>query len=623
MCGIVGIYLKPPYRNGDADEGMLQVGRRMLESLHFRGPDECHLVMSDAVVLGHTRLSIIDLSTGTQPIYNEDRTIAVILNGEIYNYRELRRELAAKGHCFRTHSDTEVIVHLYEEMGEALFSRLNGMFSILIHDRKKDLVLGARDRVGEKPFVYCETGTGVFFASEIKALLQVPGVARTIDPVALALYLKNLAVPAPCTIFSKIRKLQPAHYIKVQGTVLEIRRYWTPHLAVDWNADEKRIFEEFQAIFSEAVRSRTIADVPLGVFLSGGIDSSAVVAFMSRHCSGPVKTFSVGFGDEIDERPFARIVADRYQTQHTELFVDQKIEDVVVDVLEYFDEPFGDSSAVPTYLVAREARKHVKVVLTGDGGDELFAGYSSYLSQKYIRGNRLTSRAYRDINRLSKATLGKTLHDRWYSRVASAYAKQHLDEVRSIYSADEIFRMVGVEPEKIRRYYNNNKWLDLDSGDSLSCAYEFDTNYYLPDDLLKKVDMASMMTSLECRAPFLDHHLVEFAMKIPPNLKVKNDILKYVLKQSLVQDLPAEILCRPKTGFGAPQESWMRRQLKPQLLDYLAPGCHCESLIPRAIIDGVTKEFYGSERCASWRLPSKLWLLFVLEVWLRKYGQGS
>jgi len=619
MCGITGVYLKDRRSSLAEDYLKHQVGEEMLATLRFRGPDERQLVRMGAAMLGHTRLSIIDLTTGTQPIFNEDNQIAVVLNGEIYNFPELRHELEDRGHIFRTHSDTEVIVHLYEDVGEAVFSYLNGMFAILIYDKRTHVLLGARDRTGEKPLVYCETAEAFLFASEIKALLKYPGLSREIDLEGLALYFNSLAVTAPHTIFRQIRKLPPAHYFRVEDGRLDIKKYWDPRIEVEWDMDERALVETFKTLFSDAVRMRTIADVPLGVFLSGGIDSSAVVAFMSQHCPGRVKTFTVGFGDEIDERPYARMVAERYQTEHTELFIDQKLEDVVLDVLEYYDEPFGDSSAVPTHMIAREARKHVKVILTGDGGDELFAGYDSYLNQKYQLFDRVSSRLYQELGKLAIKGLRKDISSVFYPRHTWPYAFDHWHRLKSFFSEGEIRDLIPLPEGFVRRFYQDHHWLNLSSNDALSVSYAFDMNYYLPDDLLKKVDMASMLSSLECRAPFLDHRLIEFSFSIPPQLKVKNDMLKYVLKNSLEDYLPPQVLYRAKTGFGAPVESWVRKQIKELVLNLLSPGCKIESILPRSMIMKTLQDVYAVESCPDYRVPYKLWLFFVLEVWMRKY----
>ncbi len=377
---------------------------------------------------------------------------------------------------------------------------------------------------------------------------------------------------------------------------------------------------EFQQIFSDAVKIRTISDVPLGVFLSGGIDSSAVVAFMTRSYSGKVRTFSVGFADEIDERPFARMVAERYNTDHTELYVDQKIEDTVLDVLNYYDEPFGDSSSIPSYLISKEARRHVKVILTGDGGDELFAGYDTYVNQKYQLFDRVSSRLYHEVGKAILKLSGIDIAAWVFPKRSWSYAYAHWHVLRSYYSEEEIQHLLPVQGGFIKRFFSENKWLDVASEDALSMAYSYDLNWYLPDDLLKKIDMASMFASLECRAPFLDHRLVEFSLKIPPHMKVKNDITKYILKQALKEYLPNEILKRTKTGFGAPIESWMRNQLREVIFDFILPGCKLESLVPREAINEALNRVYSVSRCKDYRTPYKLWLLFVLEVWMRRYS---
>jgi len=304
---------------------------------------------------------------------------------------------------------------------------------------------------------------------------------------------------------------------------------------------------------------------------------------------------------------------------HTELFVDQKLNDVAMDVIEYFDEPFGDSSAIPTHMISREARKHVKVILTGDGGDELFAGYTSYLNQKYQLSGRISSRIFKEANRLSIIATGKDLQASLYPRKSWRRAFEHWLWVRTFFTEEEIRSLITLPRGFIPGFFRSNQWLHLQSVDSLSVSYAHDINYYLPDDLLKKVDMASMLTSLECRAPFLDHRLIEFSLKIPPHLKVKNDVPKYILKTALKDMLPAEVLHRPKTGFGAPIETWIRRQLREAVRDMLMPGCRIESIIPREGIACVMNDVYGVGQCTDFRTPYKLWLLFVLEVWMRRY----
>ena len=621
MCGLIGILRKNcSVSTATCDPvGLKTIAENMLETLVFRGPDEKSLVRIGPVMLGHTRLSIIDLQTGSQPIFNEDRSIAVLLNGEIYNFLELKDELQSKGHIFSTKSDTEVIVHLYEEVGEDVFSRLNGMFAVVLYDSKKNLLLAGRDRAGEKPLVYWDSGTEMVFASELKAILRHPSFRKEVDLEALALYFNCMYVPAPLTIFKGARKLPPAHYMKIQDDNVEIKKYWDPKVEIQWDLQADAAVEEYVSLFSDAVKRRIISDVPIGVFLSGGIDSSAVTAFMALNCCNPIKTFTVGFGDEIDERPFARLVAERYRTEHTELFVKDNIEDVMQQVISYFDEPFGDSSAIPTYMVSKEARNFVKVILTGDGGDELFAGYDSYIDQKYQIGGRVTTKAIRTINELCVKVFGVNPVDRLYPKRSGKWAEKHWRYVRSILEKRQIDALFLQLSSDTTDFLLKNKWLDVIGTDALSKSYSHDLNFYLPDDLLKKVDMASMLTSLECRAPFLDHRLIEFSLKIPPQLKVKNDILKYLLKKALAGYLPPEILFRRKTGFGAPVESWLKNQLQEMTLDILAQGCKCEHFLKRDSISNAVDSLYRPDRNVDYRVPYRLWLIVVFELWLREY----
>jgi asparagine synthase (glutamine-hydrolysing) len=622
MCGLITLFLKDaePESNGNLNR-YTEICEGMLETLRFRGPDEKNLLRMGPVFLGHTRLSIIDLNTGSQPILNEDQSVAVLLNGEIYNFMELRQDLEKKGHIFRSRTDTEVIVHLYEEYGENVFSRLNGMFAIVIYDSKRNILLAARDRMGEKPLLYRESSESFVLASELKAILRYPQTPTDIDEVSLALYFNCMYIPAPYSVFKAIRKLPPAHFLKIDNGRLSISKYWAPDVFVRWDMKQEEAAEEVLRLFSDSVSKRVVSDVPIGVFLSGGIDSSAVTAFMAQRCSRPIKTFSVGFADEIDERPFARMVADRYKTDHTEIFIEDRIEDVFEKVIGYFDEPFGDSSAIPTYLISREARKHVKVILTGDGGDELFAGYNSYLDQKYIWRGRISTKMFKTLNRLAITRTGRGMFEAFYPHCSSGRAYDHWLWVRTILTEHEIARFLPSSlPVKPSSFFRNSRWLNIESLDALSIAYSHDLNFYLPDDLLKKVDMASMLTSLECRAPFLDHRLIEFALTIPPLMKVKDDCLKSVLKYALSDYLPDAILHRPKTGFGAPVETWLRKQLKNLTFDLLQPGCKTESFISRQTIqDSLRNVNQGMN--GDFRVCYKLWLILVLEVWARNYAQ--
>jgi len=624
MCGF--IVLKR-LGSGSVETGELErmrvIGQRMLETQRFRGPDEFNVVPFGTAILGHARLSIIDLSTGTQPIFNEDGTIAVLLNGEIYNYPSLRNRLQRQGHTFSTQSDTEVIVHLYEEVGEDVFSHLNGMFSAVIYDSRSDILLAGRDRVGEKPLLYWQTEDEMVIATELKAIAAHPAFRRRVDNDALSMYFQTMYVPAPLAIFEGVKKLQPASYLRVKGRRAEVRTYWSLPTVTEPLTDEGQIIEEFEPLFTDAISMRKIADVPIGVFLSGGIDSSAVAAFMSRTCDEPIRTFSARFGDAIDETPYADLVAKRYGTEHYLLNVEDDIADVLQDVLTYFDEPFGDSSALPTYLISRKAREHVKVVLTGDGGDELFAGYDAYVDQKHLVGGKVTSKMADVLNGLARRVTGLDLREQLYPKNSGRWAVTHWLWIRTIFREQELPNLLREPAVSGAAFFDSNRWLDLHRSDALSKAYSHDMNFYLPDDLLKKVDMAAMHASLECRAPFLDHRLIEFSFRISPALKLKNDVLKHLLKRALEPHLPEKILYRPKQGFGAPVEEWLQNQLYELTNDLLAPGCMCEDYVERRAIQTAIGDVFLRKCEGDYLAAPRLWLILVFEIWLRSYMRAG
>lgn len=619
MCGILAVLAKSAEIAAQSAASLEAHLPRMLATLDHRGPDEQHVQRHGSSWLGHTRLSIIDLAGGTQPMFNEDGTVGTVFNGEIYNFQELRAGLVSRGHSFRTHSDTEVLVHLYEELGTGLFAELNGMFAVVIYDTRTGTLLVGRDRMGEKPVLYRETDEHIFVASELKALLAHPDTPREIDPDALALYLNSMSVPAPLSIFRGVRKLPPAHYLEHRAGRTTIAPYWTPAQRIDWSMTLDRAVSEFHALFEDSVRHRIHADVPLGVFLSGGVDSSAVTAYTAEASASPVRTFCVGFADGHDERPYARMVADRYRTDHRELWVDASVVDTFPTVMDYFDEPFADSSSIPTYLVSKAAREHVTVVLTGDGGDELFGGYDSYIDQKYLRGGRISSRLNRMVATAATRSGSTALADALYARSSSAWAHRHWLDVRSIVRPSDLPKWLGTDALAVSRYFAQHAWLDVPDRDPMSVAFAFDLNFYLPDDLLKKVDMAAMLTSLECRAPFLDHRLVELSLRIPPTLKLRGDQLKYVLKQALSTRLPHEVLHRSKMGFGAPVTRWIHGPLRELALDLVRPGCRAEAYIDPAVIAGLSTRAHAPDD-TDFRTPLQYWSVLVLEWWLRRYA---
>lgn len=615
MCGILAYY-----RKTDAHPISRDVFEAMLGELSLRGPDERSVFIHDGVGLGHTRLSIIDLTTGSQPMFNENKDVACILNGEIYNFRELREQLIARGHTFRSTSDTEVIVHLYEEAGEEVFSRLDGMFAVVLYDLRRNLVLVARDRMGEKPVYYHDSPDLFLCGSELKALLKYPKLSRELDPEALASYLYSLYVPAPLSIFKSVRKLEPGQFIRVDRNAIRIRSFWSPEIQVDDSLGEAEAIERLRHRLSESVRSKLIADVPLGVFLSGGIDSSAVVAFMARHAPSRVKTYSVGFGAQLSELPFARRVADKYGTDHTEIVVESRLSDEVPKVAAYYDEPFADTSNVPTYVISREARKHVKVVLTGDGGDELFAGYEGYIRQKYYSPSRLIGGLAGLIDSATFKSFGRTMLDGWYPFLRDDGAYSRWVGGKYYFAPREIHALLNREFRPEAHFSSSSNRLKIAAVDPLSAAFQHDVNFYLPDDLLKKVDMASMAHGLECRAPFLDHRLVEFALSIPPRLKLRNNVSKYLLRKAMEVDLPDGIAWRAKQGFGAPIADWLSGELRPVVTDALGEHARVYELLDRSAVRAILRDTINGAETADWRRPFRLWIVFMLELWMRNYA---
>lgn len=612
MCGILCRHVRRRASIADGTLPPVEELLPLLATLEHRGPDATGSLEHGAAWLGHTRLAIIDIAHGQQPLVNEDGQVAAILNGEIYNHGELRDHLRARGHRFHSASDTEVLVHLYEEYGEDMFRHLVGMFALVIHDARIGLFLAARDHLGQKPLLYHEADGILHVASELKALLPVIGASRTIDRQALGLYLNCMYVPAPLTIFEGVHKLQPAHYLRHDADGLTLHRYWHPDLQVDWSMSEIEAVKGFDTRFRAAVASQLEADVPLGVFLSGGLDSSAVVAYAAGLSSTPLDTFTLGLGDGLDERPWARLVAEQYGTRHRDPWAGIGIQDVFSVVMDHFDEPFADTSSLPTYLLARAAREHVKVVLTGDGGDELLAGYDAYLSQAAQRSTRLSTQFGR--------ILGKVGIDPGYPRgKAGQRPLDHWHRLRSIVPAEDIPRWVGPGRADPRAFWQPHRWLAFSDADPLSQAFEHDFNFYLPDDLLKKVDMAGMLTGLECRAPFLDHRLVEFCFRIPPTLKIADGQLKHVLRRALADKLPAAVLDRRKQGFGGSVKYWVEGPLNELARDLVRPGCRCESWLDPTMVRSTTGRMWSRSESDDWRLPLQFWILLTLEWWLRRY----
>ncbi|MDQ6670245.1 MAG: asparagine synthase (glutamine-hydrolyzing) [Chloroflexota bacterium] len=627
MCGIAGVV------------GSLRSHRATLQSmtdaLRHRGPDGEGSVWLDDVGLAMRRLAIIDVAGGDQPIYNEDGSVCVVYNGEIYNFLELRQELESRGHHFATKADTEVIVHAYEEYGVEAVERLWGMFALALWDAREQRLLLARDRLGKKPLVYyADSSGGLAFASELQALLAHPSVPREINPRAIDDYLTYLYVPAPTTAYREVKKLPPGHCLVWQARRITVEPYWKVQFAEKLRISEDDAVDQFGVLLRDAVRRRLIADVPLGAFLSGGMDSSSVVAEMAELSTARVKTFSIGFGErDFDELRFAQQVARRFDTDHHELVVEPRALDILPTLVRHYGEPYGDSSALPTFYVAQMTRQHVTVALNGDGGDEVLAGYERHW------GARIAAR-YDTIPRFVRHGLIRPLvplvpeprQRRAFLRRAKRFmVAAHMSP------ADRYLHWVGAfsaaqksalyTPELTESLGGNQSahWLrDTLAGepllDPVDAVLRADTLLYLPEDLLAKVDIASMASSLEARSPFLDHRIVEFCAALPSSYKLHGRTSKWLLRRLMRDRLPAEILSRPKMGFGVPVGEWLRGELRPLLEDtLLSPaavnrGYFRHQAVQSLVDDHLTRRV---DRTAH------LWGLLMLELWFREFVSGS
>ncbi|MEW5957100.1 MAG: asparagine synthase (glutamine-hydrolyzing) [Chloroflexota bacterium] len=619
MCGITGIWNKA----GEPVEERL-VARMNRQQLH-RGPDDQGVYVAAGIGLGNCRLAIIDLSpAGHQPMSNEDGSIWIAFNGEIYNFQTLRTELERRGHRLVSRTDTEVIIHLYEEYGEEFLRHLRGMFALAIWDSRRQQLLLARDRLGKKPLHYFYNGQRLVFASEIEALLADPLVPRRVRVEAIPAYLTYGYAPTPDTLFADIQRLPPGHRLMVGPTGLSIRPYADSDVARPQPAPpgygEADYIQEIRRLFREAVALRMITDVPLGAFLSGGLDSTAVVAVMSELSSQPVKTFAIGFSDEpsFNELEYARLAAQRYGADHHEFVVRAEALDLVPRLVRHYGEPFADSSAIPTYLVSHFTRQHVTVALSGDGGDELFAGYERFAAARLIQiyrrvptwARRLVSLA---LDRLPESTAYRDLVRRGrrftYGAEQSVLAG-YLSWV-SIFN-EELRRSVLNHTLSSGRVPDYGDCWDGVMGDDLARLLYLNIQTYLPDDLLVKADRTSMANSLEVRSPFLDQELVRFAATIPSQLKLKGMATKYILKRALADWVPSEILHRSKHGFGVPVGRWFRTSWRDYMQETL--------LSKRARQRGYFSE-PGLRRLIDQHLAGQrdfghaLWTLLTLELW--------
>jgi len=620
MCGIAGKFNFDPAR--PIDRARLVA---MTTAVTHRGPDADGFYVSAGIGLGHRRLSIIDLATGDQPLANEDQTIWVVFNGEIYNFADVRVDLERAGHRFRTHSDTEVIVHAYEEWGDRAVDRFRGMFAFALWDEPRRRLVLVRDRVGIKPLYYSVTAAGVTFGSEIKSIVEDPDVPRDWSGEALDAYLALQYVPCPRTMYRDVWKLPPGHVLVAENGRVSIRQYWDLTFTGDGDVSrEEEYLERLDALVTEAVRLRLLADVPLGAFLSGGIDSSAVVAAMVETSSSRVLTTSVGFDEQaFNELEYARTVARHLGCEAHEEIVKPDIVDLLPKLAWHFDEPFADSSAVPTYYVSAAARRHVTVALSGDGGDELWAGYARHRVERWEAtarrwlgrsGGRLAGRL---AGRLPLTVKGARSLRHLALSPADACAHKHAyglfesDTRQALYSTDFALDIGESDPFMgFRAAYDA-----CPSTDPLDRALYVDVKTYLVDDILMKVDKMSMAVSLEARVPLLDHKLLEFAATVPTALKLRNGRSKYLLRRLLERRIPKAIVDRPKHGFEAPTGEWLRGPLAPMVDALLLDG----QLRDRGVFDhrGIAS-LWREHRDGTRDHRHRLWGLVMLELWFRQ-----
>jgi len=626
MCGISGIFQFSQDRVIPQD-----LLHRMNETLRHRGPDDEGIFTGPGIGLGHRRLSIIDVVGGHQPIGNEDGTVWVLLNGEIYNYPALSVDLQARGHKFRTQSDTEAIVHLYEEYGEGCFSRLRGMFAIAIWDSKQQHLLLARDRVGKKPLYYYLDNDMICFASELKAIIASGCAVYDVDPLAICDYFSFGYIPAPKTIYKSIRKLLPAHYLLVSRDGMREAAYWNLSFANTAQRPEQEWSEAIREALSEATRIRLMSEVPLGAFLSGGVDSSSVVALMSKVINRPVTTCSIAFAqEEYNEASYARQVAEQFHTDHYEDMVEPSALAVIDKLVWHFDEPFADSSAIPTYYVSKIARQHVTVALGGDGGDEIFAGYRRYLFD--IRENQFRALMPLAARSIVFGSLGRLYpHLAWAPRPFRAKAtlqslsrsplEGYFNSI-SIFRPDEKARLFTPEFKSCLLGYDSLNVLkgyydEADTDDQLSRIQYIDIKTYLPDDILTKVDRMSMAASLELRAPLLDQEVMKLGATIPSGLRIKGRIGKYILKKAFESILPSNILYRPKQGFAVPVAQWFRRDLKQTGYDAIMG--QDDGILNKDYLARIWKQHQAgtSDRSAY------LWSVLMFRKWQAAFQNGS
>jgi asparagine synthase (glutamine-hydrolysing) len=626
MCGIAGFVessaVGAPF-DADTATDLIQ---RMCDVIRHRGPDDEGMLVDAGAAIGMRRLSIIDLSTGHQPIHNEDRTVWTVFNGEIYNFRELRQELTGAGHRFYTASDTEVIVHAYEEWGTAAMKRLRGMFGLAIWDTRSRTLVIARDRVGIKPLHYAEADGRLFFGSEIKSLLQAPGMPRDLDLHALDHYLSFLYTPRDGSIFKRVRKVPPGHVLVWRDGTVRLQQYWQLPADEPYAGSEADAAGELRAVLTDAVRSHLVSDVPLGAFLSGGIDSSVVVGLMAQTSGTRVKTFSIGFDEPAyDELEHARAVAAHFGTDHHEAVVKPDAVSILDRLICHFDEPFADPSAIPTWYVSEMARRHVTVVLSGDGGDELFGGYDRYIPHPRVTAfDRYSPPALRRLAGLAAARLPHGTRGKNFLRhVGRDRRGRYIDSIRffgtdekpDLFSSDLWRALDYTDPEaRLAGHFDRYAHLPWPSQ-----MMRFDSETYLPEDVLTKVDRMSMAHSIESRVPLLDNEVVAFASALPASLKIRHGRRKHILKEMAATLLPREILERRKQGFGVPLGIWFRGGLRELFADtLLSPASLQRGYFDASFVRRLVDAHLSGRR----NHTDQLWQLVIFEKWHRQYVDG-
>lgn len=615
MCGIAGII----HINRQPVDRSLVLN--MARSLAHRGPDGDSFYVKDYVGLAHRRLSIIDLSTGDQPMFSDDGNIVIIYNGEMYNFKEVKDKLQKLGHVFRTKSDTEVIIHAYQEWKENCLHEFRGMFAFVLWDAANQIIFAARDRIGIKPFYYYCDDKKFLFGSEIKAILQDTSIDRHLNHSALLEYLQFGYVPQPRSIYQTIHKLPPAHYLRIdlnRGGP-ELKPYWNFSFSIDDNQSETRWLEEIEGCLSETIKQHMISDVPIGAFLSGGVDSSTVSAFMAKHTPN-LKTFTIGLNEEgFDERPFAQQVADRLHSEHFEKnVIPEDIRELLPKLVWHYDEPFADSSAVPTYYISKVIRENVTVALSGDGGDEIFGGYKRYIDTlEYFSQWSQTSELLKHMKALT--VKAARIAPAWFiGKNFIQHQSQH--PLQRYYGSVNIFKDDQIQSLVRQQVPYRNSWFDeyYDHGrDFLSNMQNIDIHTYLPENNLTKVDRASMAHSIEVRVPLLDHKLIELVARTPARIRMKNGETKYLLKKITEKYLPTEVLYRRKRGFSLPMKDWFKGDAS--LMEYASHTILGNEFIKEQFRTDIIEKMIAEHTLTSKNHAPRIWSLLFLSVWYDTY----